>query len=569
MFSTKASLLSAQDQLTMDSLLQKRFAELFQLAESSRDSAQLEFFANVLVKKGELMKEKHGDLVGNIAKCIGYHKLAKNRALQAESLAYADSIIQTMGNDVIQDFPTVAYQIKGDYYFARKGYKKALENYLNVLEKANVEKSEVMLFRGNNNLADLKRQIGKPEESLELYKKSLQYIQETKDSITITERLITIASIANVYNDQQNVDSASVYNRFGMKEAARLNSDIYLLEFALNQGITQYHNKKFQVAIDSFEKHIPSLKNYENSTQLLPERLALSYFFNGKSYLAIGNQSEAIRNFKAIDSLFTVENSLFPLVRESYEYLIKYYKNRNDQKKQLQYINQLIKVDSILYADKLFLNKEIVMEYDVPKLQFEKQAIQDELTQQKKLSKYIYTALGVLIVILIIALIIQYRKRQRYKRRFQKILNQQPSKKTPDTSVKKMDQKTIDIQENVIQEILKGLENFEQNQGFLSNKITLTSLAKKLKTNPNYLSKVINHYKKTSFTKYLNTLRVNYSVEQLKTNSTYRKYTIKAIAEEVGFNSVQAFAKAFYKSNGINPSYFLKELKKTTQALDK
>jgi YesN/AraC family two-component response regulator len=121
----------------------------------------------------------------------------------------------------------------------------------------------------------------------------------------------------------------------------------------------------------------------------------------------------------------------------------------------------------------------------------------------------------------------------------------------------------------VIKDILDGLESFEKNHGYLSRKITLSTLSKKLGTNPNYLSKVINHYKKSSFTKYLNTLRVEHSIEQLKTNSTYRKYTIKAIAEEVGFNNVQAFAKAFYNSKGINPSYFLKELKKSIQLSDK
>ena len=42
----------------------------------------------------------------------------------------------------------------------------------------------------------------------------------------------------------------------------------------------------------------------------------------------------------------------------------------------------------------------------------------------------------------------------------------------------------------------------------------------------------------------------------------YKKYTIKAISSEVGFNNVQSFAKAFHNSKGINPSYFIKELNK-------
>lgn len=560
---------NSQSESKVDSLLKKTFKELFLITEETKDSAQRDYYANVLVKKGELMKKTRGSLVSKYCKSVGYQFLANNRYSKEESLAYADSIIMTMGDEVALHFPAVAYQIKGEYHFVHKSYQKALENFLLVLSKAEEANNLPMIFRGKHDLADLKRQIGKPEEALKLYKENLSYISIAQDTITAVELLKTIASIANVYNDQKKTDSANFYNKYGLKEAKRLKDDLYHVEFALNQGITLYHKRNFQIAIDSFEKHIPFLKDYKNSTKLLPERLALSHFYAGKSYLELENRQKAIQNFKAIDSLFKVEKSLFPSVRESYEYLIKHYKSKNDKEGQLQYINQLIKVDSILYADKLYLNKGIIMEYDVPKLKFEKQNTEEELAKQKRLSRYIIIILSTLIFILIIALIIQYKNRQRFKKRFQKIIEGKPLEPKKNTSVDKSDSKTIDIQENVIKDILDGLESFEKKHGYLSKKITLTSLSKKLGTNPNYLSKIINHYKKCSFTKYLNTLRVEHSIEQLKTNSTYRKYTIKAIAEEVGFNNVQAFAKAFYHNKGINPSYFLKELNKSIQPSDK
>ncbi|WP_159025502.1 AraC family transcriptional regulator [Aquimarina sp. Aq78] len=42
----------------------------------------------------------------------------------------------------------------------------------------------------------------------------------------------------------------------------------------------------------------------------------------------------------------------------------------------------------------------------------------------------------------------------------------------------------------------------------------------------------------------------------------YRKYTVQAIAQEIGFNNSEAFSKAFYKKTGIYPSYFIKKLEK-------
>ena len=555
-------------QIKTDSLLQKHFSELYSLAMKQTDSAQIDFYGNILVKKGALILKEGKDLPGKIAKCIGYKLLGNNRYLQEESLAYADSIIMTIGDKVIQDYPTVAYQLKGDYYYTQKSYQKALDNYLLVVSKAQQENSSIMIFRGKVNIADLKRLIGQTDEALRIHQENFKYLETTEDYISPQELLATLSYLADIFNEQKKVDSAHFYNIYGMREAKKLNVEFYEYEFGLIQGVTEYHNRKFEVALDSFNKYIPLLTNYKNSSKLLPDRLPLSHFYAAKANIELRNNAKAIEHFESIDSIFNEEQNLFPSLRESYEYLIKFYKSRNDKDKQLTYINQLIKIDSITFANKLFLNRGIVMEYDIPKLKFEKQNIEDEYNLNKRTSKIIYTVLIVVIVLLIVALIIQYRKRQRFKRTFKQILKENPNQSRREASVKKSDPKKIDIQENVIKEILAGLEDFEKNHGYLSKKITLTSLSKKLKTNPNYLSKVINHYKESSFTNYLNTLRIEHSIEQLKTNSTYRKYTVKAIAEEVGFNSVQSFAKAFYNNKGINPSYFVKELEKSIQIND-
>ncbi|WP_416370339.1 helix-turn-helix domain-containing protein [Tenacibaculum ovolyticum] len=84
-----------------------------------------------------------------------------------------------------------------------------------------------------------------------------------------------------------------------------------------------------------------------------------------------------------------------------------------------------------------------------------------------------------------------------------------------------------------------------------------------MNTNTNYLSKVINQHKNTTFSNYINRLRIDYIVEKLKTDSLLRKYTIKTIANEAGFKNTESFSKAFYKFTEIKPSYFIKELEKT------
>jgi len=55
---------------------------------------------------------------------------------------------------------------------------------------------------------------------------------------------------------------------------------------------------------------------------------------------------------------------------------------------------------------------------------------------------------------------------------------------------------------------------------------------------------------------------LNKTYDELENNSKMRKYTIKAIAEKIGFKNIESFSKAFYKFTNVKPSYFIKELKK-------
>ena len=110
------------------------------------------------------------------------------------------------------------------------------------------------------------------------------------------------------------------------------------------------------------------------------------------------------------------------------------------------------------------------------------------------------------------------------------------------------------------QTLIHKIEVFEKNQDFLRKNITLDSLSKEFDTNRDYLSKLINELKGKNFTQYLNELRINYIVSELKTNEKMRKYTIAAISEEIGFNNSETFTNAFKKITGTLPSYYIKLL---------
>lgn len=117
------------------------------------------------------------------------------------------------------------------------------------------------------------------------------------------------------------------------------------------------------------------------------------------------------------------------------------------------------------------------------------------------------------------------------------------------------------MDESVVNHILDCLQKFESERRYIEKEYTIEMLATEFKTNSKYLSKVINTVKDTTFTQYINTLRIEYILNQLENDKKTLNYTIQALSEICGFNTVQTFTRAFITYTKMKPSDFIKELK--------
>lgn len=110
-----------------------------------------------------------------------------------------------------------------------------------------------------------------------------------------------------------------------------------------------------------------------------------------------------------------------------------------------------------------------------------------------------------------------------------------------------------ELQEQIWQQLNQLMES---EKPFLSNNLTLIELARKLNTNSNYLSKVINDTTGKNFNQYINHFRIEEACKRLSGESSHY-LTIEGIALSVGFKSKSAFNTAFKKSLSITPSEYL------------
>lgn len=153
-------------------------------------------------------------------------------------------------------------------------------------------------------------------------------------------------------------------------------------------------------------------------------------------------------------------------------------------------------------------------------------------------------------------MIIQSHIYSKKKKIFEKLLENFESEKI----ISVVQKKEFNIADDVVDNILKKLSNFEKKCEYTSQNLKLNQLAEEFETNVKYLSAIINKYKEKNFSDYLNDLRVEYAISKLNKDKRFIKFTIKAIAMECGFNTAESFSKAFRKKTGIYPSFFIKEL---------
>lgn len=108
----------------------------------------------------------------------------------------------------------------------------------------------------------------------------------------------------------------------------------------------------------------------------------------------------------------------------------------------------------------------------------------------------------------------------------------------------------------------KLLAYMSAHKPYLEAELTLSDLAKQLKTNTSVLSKVINDGTGRNFNDFINSYRVQEVITKLKTGEQQTQ-TLLGIAYDSGFNSKATFNRAFKKVTGKTPKEFMDTLAAT------
>jgi len=432
-------------------------------------------------------------------------------------------------------------------------YRKALSEYLKVDSIALATNNYAYQLVAEQNIGILKTEIGEYREAVGIFRKRIKRLKSLpeQNKTSITNALIAISSAYARFN----ADSALYYNK-KIKTNALNNNDIDGLNYYyILEGVAHYEKQAYDTALLFLEDADSLAKTLSGQAKFFS-----IYRFKGKCFFEKQQYNRAISNFEKINELQkTIKFKHIELQEVSY-LLANSYEKIGDIDNAIINFNkslELAKKNEQLKSD---IKNDILQQYSISKL--EKKIIElTNFSKKKRISNIRLILVSVILFLGICSILIVYKRRDKQNKiKFNSVLSKLKDleNKTNDHNVKP--KQSVSISDEKLTILINRLNKFETEEQYLSAKTSLSTVAKKLKTNTLYLSKIINDIKGQSFSNYIMELRINHALLQLKQDSVFRSYSIKAIAKDLGFKSEGSFSRAFKRQTGLYPSFYIKKI---------
>lgn len=487
-------------------------------------------------------------------------RYSKNKKIE-----YADSAILAARLSTSTDLIGSSHISKGAiYYFTYRKFQPALNEYLKAYEYTKDTNDEFLKYQTLYHIGVVKSYLGYYQEALEIFEECSVYFK-SQISTRIHPNLIknhrkgylnSLHQMIVCYHQLGNYKEAEKLIKEGFEQIPKDSFfDLEKSYFYKSIAITEFNNKSYQNSIRVFNIALPELIKINDYTWA-----SVIYFYRGLAHYKLGNEKQALSDYKKVDSIFNKYQFILPELRKNYEELITYYKKKNNPRGELYYTKQLLKADSIISTDFKYLSTRIHKDYDTKSLLEAKSKLEKNTFFGKYLLLFSFTA----ILVLALFLIYWLRKKKEIQRKYDELLvkiNSSYVEKKEESIFNKFPERNSKIETKTIQHLKKKFLEFEKNSSFLEKGLTAGKLAIEFGTNATYISQFMSEFQGCNFNAYINRLRIEYATQKIYNNKQWQKYSVEDIALACGFSNRQSFSNLFYEQNGIRPADFLKKIK--------
>ncbi len=483
-----------------------------------------------------------------------------------ESVEYFDKV-EALGKELEDDMLVcMATNMKGNAFLMNDQNQEALDAYYTSLEIAKKLKNFERELIANSGLILVYKKTNQYDRAIELSNKMLQSIDNT--SLKNTSAHISAITIGvEAYLDTEQYDTVIHYANQGIVLSKKLDHKEGLVDLYIKKGVVYYYKKDHKTSLDYLFKAESLLQDYKIRNPFYPTVNA-SYFV-ASNYYQQGKYDRAIERLLANINA-SQGNDLYKIpVLQSHLLLANCYDKKEDFEQALHWNNKYVTLNEDLQKQK----DKIINRIYEKEAQVLKGGIADLQSKQQKnehIKKYTYLMAVLLLLIVPFGSWMYLKKQKSNKLVFNDLLQKINHLETKEQKPldKKEPAKEIVIDDHTVSEVLKRLLKLESQEFYLRSDCNLRSVAKKVKTNATYLSKIINLHREKSFNDYINDLRIEYVLKRIKNDKKFRSFSVKSIANEIGYKSDYSFAKHFKAKTGLNPSYYIKNIEKQEKALE-
>jgi AraC-like DNA-binding protein len=505
----------------------------------------------------------------------------KSKQLYKQAFAYLDKIPASNDKTKLN-----AYLLNygGLAEWKRGSLSNALELYLKGKKLSVQAKDIVQVIKFNTNISLINGDIGNYELA----------IRASKESDLLIDRYQNLYSTEQYENNKSNnyLSLGNFYSNYYWLDVAkktRLDSASFFFKKTMIYSKNLIDNKiNAQIGISGIyqlqKKNILAEKSYMNllfntKTNKLDQQYYLTCYNFGRFYFQQKKYDKALIYFNKVDSINSKDN--FNVFINSNYYLSKIFEIKNDPENAIKYSK--IYLDNFEKSEFKMISESTEINSNFEKLNLKKEMISTQKKFKKEVlfKKWLIVFFLVLFLVLIAFLVKNILEKNRVKRNVNDLIKEFSIKIDEKERLLGSFTSANNIKENIIIEeqpkkqsviisideakeiqIMNMLKVLEEKKFYLKPEFNQQEVAKKLKTNTTYLSYVVNKNFQKTFSEYSNELKINYAINEMITNATYRKYSTQAIAESVGFKNAISFTKSFNKRTGLTPVQFIKELDK-------
>lgn len=525
-----------------DSLKNKDFNYLFDRIEEDRISnSQRSLYLRFFLIKAK--SEKNWEELSNAYKNYVHYAPDKLK------LIYADSLVMAAKNSNSNTIIGSAYLSKGIAYYGQKRLAEAMDIYLIADRYIKKTRDNYLIYKTNYHIGQIKLYLGYYDEAILIFKECIHYFKDSD----IRAYLNSLHSLGICYKMIGNHGLCTAVNGTGIAEGIRtgnLNMEHY---FMLSEGVNQSMIHNYTLAIKKIQSSLPGVrKNKDFASE------TVGYFYIGKSYWGLNQKERALTYFEKVDKSYMERDYMRPDLRESYELMISYYKEKNRIQKQLLYVEKLLEIDKKLHVTYTYLQGKIRKEHDTTELIEEQEKLKSSLNSRKHNDHIFLSIISGMSVFIVYGIVRFFKNKKDARKKYEELL--QKIEAAERTRTVRGEDSDLSISKDAEAAVLLSLQKFENSKKFLERDLNLTKLAGYFDTNTKYLSLIIARHRNKKFNEYINCLKVEHIAQRIRNEKVLRNYTHTALAEEAGFSSTRRFVNAFLNCTGIPPKYYIEEL---------